>query len=93
MSEIDDDAQACMSRSTGLPASLGKATSELKSKVPDSVKDDFVRLARSLGLNESELLRDMVLVRLYGADRVERMHAQRIRMVAGIGPETQEAQS
>jgi hypothetical protein len=84
----------CLSRSTGLPPSLGKATSELKAKVPDRVKDDFTRLARSLGLNESELLRDMVLVRLYGAEQVMSMQKQRLLMVAGtgapIGPETEE---
>jgi hypothetical protein len=89
MSETDDDAQVLMSRSTGLPAHLGKATNDLKCKVPDPVKDDFVRLSRSLGLTESELLRDMVLARLYGVGQVMRMQEQRLRMAAGIGPETE----
>jgi hypothetical protein len=64
---------------------MGKATSDLKCKVPDVVKDDFVRLAHTLGLNESELLREWVMVRLYGEEEVRRMQEQRLRLVAGNG--------
>lgn len=88
---MDDTAtasQLCFSRSTGLPASMGKATADLKTKVPEGVKEDFAAEARKLGLNESELLRDMVMVRLYGHEQVARMHAERLRFAAGIGPET-----
>lgn len=77
-----------MSRSTGLPASLGKASSEIKTKVPDVVKDDFVRLAHELGMSESELLRDMVMVRVYGAEQVLRMQSDRLRLVSGMGVTT-----
>ena len=90
MPDTDDLAQVCMSRSTGLPPELGRATSEIKCKVPDAVKDDFVRLARSLGgLTESELLRDMVMHRLYGSEKVARMHARRLEMVSGKSPESE----
>ena len=92
MPDTDDLAQVCMSRSMGLPPELGKGTSELKCKLPDVVKDEFSRLARSLGLNDSELLRDMVMTRLYGSEKVARMHAARLVMVAGKSPES-EAQS
>jgi hypothetical protein len=74
-------------RSTGLPPSMGKATAELKCKVPDVVKDDFVRLAHSLGMSESELLREVVMLRLYGREAVARMQAHRLALVAGNGPE------
>ena len=87
---MDDTAATChgatFSRSTGLPARMGKATAELKSKVPDCVKDDFVMLAHSLGLTESELLRSLVMVRLYGLEGTERMHSTQLRAAAGIGP-------
>lgn len=85
MDDTEASDQAMFSRSTGLPSSLGKASADLKCKVPDSVKDDFVREARKLGLNESEFLRDIVMLRLYGHEQVARMHAERLRMVAGIG--------
>lgn len=74
-------------RSTGLPSSLGKSTADLKCKVPDSVKDDFLRLARACDMSESELLREVVLLRLYGRDFIERMQLKRIAMVAGMGPD------
>ena len=75
------------SRSTGLPARMGKATAELKTKVPDCVKDEFVTLAHALGLNESDLLRSLVIVRLYGVEGAERMHSNQLRAAAGVGPE------
>lgn len=74
------------SRSTGLPSHMGKATQDLKCKVPDCVKDEFSMLACSLGLNESELLRSLVMVRLYGVEGAERMHSNQLRAAAGISP-------
>ncbi len=82
-----DTGRANFSRSTGLPARMGKATAELKTKVPDCVKDEFVSLAHALGLNESDLLRSLVIVRLYGVEGAERMHSNQLRAAAGIGPE------
>jgi hypothetical protein len=78
---------AVFSRSTGLPARMGKSTAELKTKIPECVKDEFTALAHALGLNESELLRSLVMVRLYGVAGAERMHSNQLRAAAGIGPE------
>ena len=66
---------------------MGKATAELKTKVPECVKDEFTSLAHALGLNESELLRSLVMVRLYGVEGAERMHSTQLRAAAGIGPD------
>lgn len=77
----------CFSRSTGLPVTMGKSTEELKTKVPDAVKAAFTSLACSLGLTESELLRSMVMVRLYGVEGAQRMHLDHFRAAAGIGHE------
>lgn len=73
-------------RSTGLPPWMGKATAELKCKVPDALKDEFMRLAHSLGMDESRLLRELVMVRIYGLDEVLRMQQSALLMVAGSGP-------
>ena len=78
---------AVFSRSTGLPSRMGKATQELKTKVPECVKDEFAALAHALGLTESELLRSLILVRLYGLLGAEMLHANQLRAAAGIGPE------
>ena len=83
----DDSHGIAFSRSTGLPSRMGKATAELKTKVPECVKDEFTSLAHALGLNESELLRSLVMVRLYGVEGAERMHSNQLRAAAGIGPD------
>ena len=83
----DDSHGTSFSRSTGLPVRMGKATAEVKTKLPECVKDEFTALAHALGLNESELLRSLILVRLYGVDGAERMHSNQLRAAAGIGPD------
>ena len=90
---MDDTAATCQggagfSRSTGLPSRMGKATADLKTKVPDEVKFAFAKLASSCGLTESELLRDMVVLRLYGSETVLSMQRERLRMVAGVETES-----
>ena len=51
-----------MSRST-ISGSLGKATEELKGKVPYSIKDAAIQEANSLGITVSELVMDVFTVR------------------------------
>ena len=75
------------SRSAGLLSQSGSADSELKTRVSDDAADDFRRLARDLGMNTSELLRVMVLTRLYGLEGVTRMTASHLAAVVGVGPE------
>lgn len=70
------------SRSTGLPLWMGKATAEIKGKVPEGMKEDFARRAHDLRVNESELLRDVLMLYLYGREEVERMQVERVRIVA-----------
>ena len=82
----DDSHGATFSRSTGLPAHMGKATAEAKCKLPEGMKDDFVRRAHSVGLTESELLRSVIMVFLYGVEEAERMQLAQFRAAAGIGP-------
>lgn len=88
MSSTDSDAQALLSRSTGLPAYLGKATAELGTKVPDVVADDFKRVCAARGTTVSEVLRDFIMVQSYGYEAVQRLRDDQLRMVAGIGAES-----
>jgi hypothetical protein len=87
MATATDSQEAAFSRSTGLPSNMGKATAEIKGKVPECVKEEFTLLAYSLGMNESELLRSLVMVRLYGVEGAEMMHSKQLRAAAGIGPD------
>lgn len=57
---------------------LGKCTEELKTVVPEDVKEEFTALAVINGQRVSDYLRDLVLDHLYG-----RLHATRVR--AGLG--------
>jgi hypothetical protein len=82
------DSTLMWSRSAGLLSATGNADAELKTRVSDGAADDFRRLARELGMNTSELLRLLVLTRLYGIDGVARMTRSELERVAGNGPET-----
>lgn len=73
-------------RSTGLPARLGKATEDCKTKLPFEVKSDLGRLLHSLGMTESEWVRLQVMKGLYGAEQVASMHVDHIRAAVGMGP-------
>jgi hypothetical protein len=87
MDDTDDSAHDVMfSRSTGLPAAMGKATCVAKTLVPDCVKDDLTRRSRELGMGESELIRLWIMVGLYGVDEVQTMQRQRLAMATGSVP-------
>jgi hypothetical protein len=78
---------AAWSRSGGLLSATGNADAELKTRVSDEAADAFRMLARDLGMNTSELLRLLVLTRLYGIDGVARMTRNQLAVVAGVGTE------
>lgn len=79
---------AAFSRSAGLLSQSGNADSVLKTLVSDDAAEDFRRLARGLGMNTSELLRLMVLTRLYGIEGVASMQRNHLLVVTGVGTET-----
>ena len=81
-----DSQGATFSRSTGLPARMGKATEDCKTKLPFEIKADVVRASHSLGMTESEWVRLVLMEKLYGAAEVQRMHLAHIQSVVGIGP-------
>lgn len=71
-------------RWTGAP---GKLTDTVKANVDAETKEELDRLAFEAGMNTSEFLREMVMIRVYGRDHVVRLHRSRLNVVAGIGPE------
>lgn len=78
---------AVFSRSPGLPARMGKATEDCKTKLPFEIKADVVRASHSIGMTESEWGRLVLMEKLYGVAGAERMHSNQLRAAAGIGPE------
>lgn len=55
---------------------LGKCTEELKTQVPEQLKDELTALAVLRKQTPSEYLRDLITVHLYG-------HLEAVRMVHG----------
>lgn len=81
---------AALSRS-GNTSPLGKFTAEFpKFKGPEETHEGAERLAREAGLTLAEWLRTLVMIRVHGMDTVEKLHAERLRVVAGTGEESGE---
>lgn len=78
-------AEAHASRPTS--SGFGKCTVDLKTTVPDSVKDDldvFIRLRGYASI--SDFLREQTMVALYGAEHVANLHRERIESLSGNRP-------
>lgn len=91
MDEMDADAHdstSSYSRSAGLLSQAGNADAVLKTLVSDKASDDWRVLARSFGMNGSELLRICIYERLYGVEGVASMTRAQIAQVTGKVPET-----
>ena len=54
---------------------LGKCTEELKTVVPESVKEDFTAMAVLHGQRPGDYLRDLILEHLYGRLPLIRMRS------------------
>lgn len=67
----------------------GKCTASLKAMVPEAAKEDFIDKSRALGYGEvSDCLRDIIFCWLYSVDEVAKVQAERLRMLATTGPES-----
>lgn len=67
----------------------GKCTDTLKCLVPDDVKVEFIHKSRAMGYqSESDCLRELVMVFLRGQEAVAKLHADRIRLLAGTVQES-----
>lgn len=85
MSEPQDDAPLASRAASSNP--YGKCTEEVKARIPYDIKEGFTRIAHDMGMNESELLREMVMVKVLGMDTVRKIYEERLQRVAGIGNE------
>jgi len=85
MSDPQDDAPLASRAASS--NSYGKCTEEVKARIPYDIKEGFTRIAHDMGMNESELLREMVMVKVLGMDTVRRIYEERLQRVAGIGNE------
>lgn len=73
---------------TGNTSPFGKLTAEFpKFKGDEDTFDLATRMAREAGMPLSEWIITLVMIRVHGVDAVANMHAERLRVVAGIGAE------
>ena len=69
----------------GRTGPFGQLTAEIpKIRIDDSTKDELERLANDAGLGLSEMIREMLMVRVWGREHVVRLHRQRLAVVAGV---------
>lgn len=76
-----------LSSRSGTTNPFGKSTEEVKARIPFEIKEGFTRIAHENCMTESELLRELVMIRVLGFDRVKKIHEERLSRVAGIGHE------
>ena len=68
---------------------LGKCTETIKTLVPDDLKQEFILKSRAMEYAaESDSLRDLVITFVPEADAVAKVHADRIRLLAGTVQES-----
>lgn len=73
------DAKSTSESRGGLLPQQGDAEVAMKTLVSASVADDFRKLARSLGISCSELLRVLIVSRTYGVEHVVSITSEQIR--------------
>lgn len=76
--------------SRGLSSSpLGKLTAEVKSfRIPEATHEALERMSHDAGFGSvQEFVRELVMVRVHGFDTLAKLHADRLRVVAGTSRE------
>ncbi|MFD1558322.1 CopG family transcriptional regulator [Paraburkholderia silviterrae] len=72
----------------GRTGPFGQLTAEVpKIRIDDATKEELERLANEAGLGLSEMIREMLMVRVWGREHVVRLHRQRLAVVAGVPPD------
>ena len=73
---------------SGLTSPFGGMTAEIpKIRVPEDTKDVLEREARKAGLNLSEFVRYLLMVRAHGVKTMVSMEQQRLEIIANNGDE------
>lgn len=65
---------------------FGKLTADVKTRPSEDEKADLMRASHLVGMSESECVREIIRIRLYGLEHVQRIAAARLEAVAGKGP-------
>lgn len=63
---------------------FGKCDAEVKLRITSESKFKLQSLAHSLGMSESEFVRELIDFRIWGGDHVRRMAEARVLAVGGV---------
>lgn len=74
-----------LSSRSGISNPFGKNTEEVKARLPFDIKHGFIRIAHEHNMSESELLRELIMIRVLGFDVYKKVQEERLSSVAGIG--------
>lgn len=81
------DSKPLFARS-GITSPFGGMTAEIpKLRVPEDTKEILEKEARKAGLNFSEFVRYVLMVRAHGVKAMVSMEQERLRIIAGNGEE------
>ncbi|MFA6180384.1 MAG: hypothetical protein WC696_12295 [Candidatus Methylopumilus sp.] len=86
MSDSQNEPAPFFTRS-GVSNIFGKNTEEVKARLPFEIKQGFIRIAHEHNMTESELLRELIMIRVVGFDMYKKIQEDRLTSVAGIGNE------
>lgn len=64
----------------------GKSDDEIRARVPFELRQKVQELAHGFGMTESQFVRDLLTVRVYGLDHYQRVLAAHAFAVAGASP-------
>lgn len=64
---------------------FGKLPAEVKTRLSEDEKADLMRASHLVGMSESEFVREIIRIRLYGLEHVQRIAAELLEAVAGKG--------
>lgn len=81
---MEPDNNIPLASRSGISNPFGKCTEEIDTKVPFEIKAGLDRIAHDLGMSRSELLREIVMVRVLGIDVVRNINEQRLLRINGV---------
>lgn len=71
-----------------IPMSLfGKCTEDIKTRVPFDTKESLVRMAHEAQMNESEFLRMIITLYVYGEQEVLRLQQEQLNKITKRFPQ------
>ena len=80
---IDDTVAFARGNTADLSTMYGKFDDDIRLRLPFELRQKVVRLAHDLGMNESDFIRQLLMIRVEGVDHMRSVAEARMLAVAG----------